>query len=55
MTGPKFHERFCEYFLERPDWRVYPNQKWFEALMGLGHLKHASSKTSFLAVEHLNA
>ena len=22
--------RFCEYFLERPDWRVYPNQKWFE-------------------------
>ena len=23
-------QRFCEYFLERPDWRVYPNQKWFE-------------------------
>jgi len=23
-------KRFCEYFLERPDWRVYPNQKWFE-------------------------
>ena len=22
--------RFCEYLLERPDWRVYPNQKWFE-------------------------
>ena len=25
------HGRFCEYLLERPDWRVYPNQKWFEA------------------------
>ncbi|CAE7482492.1 unnamed protein product [Symbiodinium pilosum] len=23
-------QRFCEYLLERPDWRVYPNQKWFE-------------------------
>eukprot|EP00933_Yihiella_yeosuensis_P073600 TRINITY_DN8230_c7_g1_i1.p1 TRINITY_DN8230_c7_g1~~TRINITY_DN8230_c7_g1_i1.p1 ORF type:complete len:561 (-),score=143.52 TRINITY_DN8230_c7_g1_i1:204-1886(-) len=23
-------QRFCEYFLERPDWRTYPNQKWFE-------------------------
>merc|ERR1719401_1477991 len=23
-------QRFCEYFLERPDWRIYPNQKWFE-------------------------
>jgi len=23
-------QRFCEYFLERPDWRMYPNQKWFE-------------------------
>jgi len=23
-------QRFCEYFLERPDWRVYPHQKWFE-------------------------
>eukprot|EP00931_Biecheleriopsis_adriatica_P075823 TRINITY_DN49603_c0_g1_i1.p1 TRINITY_DN49603_c0_g1~~TRINITY_DN49603_c0_g1_i1.p1 ORF type:complete len:613 (+),score=164.84 TRINITY_DN49603_c0_g1_i1:98-1936(+) len=23
-------QRFCEYLLERPDWRAYPNQKWFE-------------------------
>lgn len=23
-------QRFCEYFLERPDWRVYPHQKWFQ-------------------------
>lgn len=23
-------QRFCEYFLERPDWRIYPHQKWFE-------------------------
>lgn len=23
-------QRFCLYFLERPDWRVYPSQKWFE-------------------------
>ena len=23
--------RFCEYFLERPDWRIYPNQEWFKA------------------------
>jgi hypothetical protein len=23
-------QRFCEYFLKRPDWRVYPSQKWFE-------------------------
>merc|ERR1719364_241880 len=23
-------QRFCEYFLKRPNWRVYPNQKWFE-------------------------
>jgi len=23
-------QRFCEYLLERTDWRVYPNQKWFE-------------------------
>jgi len=23
-------QRFCEYLLERPDWRVYPHQKWFE-------------------------
>eukprot|EP00929_Paragymnodinium_shiwhaense_P066907 TRINITY_DN33618_c0_g1_i1.p1 TRINITY_DN33618_c0_g1~~TRINITY_DN33618_c0_g1_i1.p1 ORF type:complete len:652 (-),score=151.66 TRINITY_DN33618_c0_g1_i1:417-2372(-) len=23
-------QRFCEYLLKRPDWRVYPNQKWFE-------------------------
>jgi len=23
-------QRFCEYFLERPNWRVYPHQKWFE-------------------------
>mmetsp|Transcript_50078 Transcript_50078/g.119134 ORF Transcript_50078/g.119134 Transcript_50078/m.119134 type:complete len:564 (-) Transcript_50078:63-1754(-) len=23
-------QRFCEYFLERPNWRVYPNQKWFQ-------------------------
>lgn len=23
-------QRFCQYLLERPDWRVYPNQKWFE-------------------------
>jgi len=23
-------QRFCEYFLERPDWRVYPHQKWFD-------------------------
>jgi len=23
-------QRFCEYFLERPTWRVYPHQKWFE-------------------------
>jgi len=23
-------QRFCEYFLERPDWKTYPNQKWFE-------------------------
>jgi len=23
-------QRFCQYFLERADWRVYPNQKWFE-------------------------
>lgn len=22
-------QRFCEYFLKRPNWRVYPNQKWF--------------------------
>jgi len=22
--------RFSEYFLERPDWRVYPHQKWFQ-------------------------
>lgn len=23
-------QRFCEYLLERPDWRIFPNQKWFE-------------------------
>jgi len=23
-------QRFCEYLLERPDWRIYPQQKWFE-------------------------
>lgn len=23
-------QRFCEYFLERPDWRIYPNQEWFK-------------------------
>jgi hypothetical protein len=23
-------QRFCEYLLKRPDWRVYPYQKWFE-------------------------
>mmetsp|Transcript_49659 Transcript_49659/g.105729 ORF Transcript_49659/g.105729 Transcript_49659/m.105729 type:complete len:534 (-) Transcript_49659:96-1697(-) len=23
-------QRFCSYFLERPTWRVYPSQKWFE-------------------------
>jgi len=23
-------QRFCDYFLERPSWRIYPNQKWFE-------------------------
>lgn len=23
-------QRFCEYFLDRPSWRVYPQQKWFE-------------------------
>lgn len=23
-------QRFCEYFLERATWCVYPNQKWFE-------------------------
>ncbi|CAK0815151.1 unnamed protein product [Prorocentrum cordatum] len=23
-------QRYCEYFLERPDWRVYPSQTWFE-------------------------
>jgi len=23
-------QRFCEYFLERSSWKVYPNQKWFE-------------------------
>merc|ERR1719454_1476914 len=23
-------QRFCEYLLERPDWKTYPNQKWFE-------------------------
>lgn len=23
-------QRFCEYFLERPTWKVYPHQKWFE-------------------------
>jgi hypothetical protein len=22
-------QRFCEYLLKRPTWRVYPNQKWF--------------------------
>jgi len=23
-------QRFAEYFLKRPNWRVYPQQKWFE-------------------------
>lgn len=23
-------QRFCEYLLQRSEWRVYPNQKWFE-------------------------
>merc|ERR1712050_226254 len=23
-------QRYCEYLVERPDWRIYPNQKWFE-------------------------
>lgn len=23
-------KRFSEYFLKRPGWRIYPNQKWFE-------------------------
>lgn len=23
-------QRFCEYLLKRPEWRVYPYQKWFE-------------------------
>merc|ERR1719379_1212091 len=23
-------QRFCEYFLERPNWCVYPSQLWFE-------------------------
>jgi len=23
-------QRFCEYLLQRPEWRVYPHQKWFE-------------------------
>merc|ERR1719305_1606149 len=27
-------QRFCEYFLERPNWRVYPHQKWFEDEQG---------------------
>jgi len=23
-------QRFCSYLLKRPDWRVYPSEKWFE-------------------------
>lgn len=23
-------QRFCEYLLKRPEWRVFPSQKWFE-------------------------
>eukprot|EP00933_Yihiella_yeosuensis_P018707 TRINITY_DN15273_c0_g1_i1.p1 TRINITY_DN15273_c0_g1~~TRINITY_DN15273_c0_g1_i1.p1 ORF type:complete len:514 (-),score=119.02 TRINITY_DN15273_c0_g1_i1:98-1639(-) len=23
-------QRFCSYLLKRPNWRVYPNEKWFE-------------------------
>ena len=22
--------RFCEYLLQRPDWHVFPHQKWFQ-------------------------
>eukprot|EP00438_Fugacium_kawagutii_P026451 Skav202762 [mRNA] locus=scaffold326:142749:169873:+ [translate_table: standard] len=29
-NGKPLQQRFCEYFLERPDWRVYPNQQWFK-------------------------
>jgi len=27
-------QRFCKYFLKRPNWRVYPSEKWFEDKQG---------------------
>merc|ERR1719238_1350377 len=27
-------QRFCNYLLKRPDWRVYPSEKWFEDSQG---------------------
>lgn len=27
-------QRFCLYFLQRPNWRVYPSEKWFEDKSG---------------------
>jgi hypothetical protein len=27
-------QRFCNYFLQRPNWRVYPSEKWFEDKSG---------------------
>ena len=23
-------QRFCRYLLKRPNWRIYPSEKWFE-------------------------
>lgn len=27
-------QRFCKYFLRRPNWRIYPSEKWFEDKSG---------------------
>jgi hypothetical protein len=31
-------QRFCRYLLKRPNWRVYPSEKWFED--GQGQVSH---------------
>jgi hypothetical protein len=27
-------QRFCNYLLKRPDWKIYPSEKWFEDAQG---------------------
>ena len=53
-------QRFCEYFLERSSWKVYPNQKWFEDEKGneyhcpLGDVGvHTNASNSDFAFAHV--